>query len=68
MHSETIKEIREYRRSGYSVNDTARLTGTTPSQVRHAMRTQSFGNREPDGTELIDGEPIAQRIERLGIG
>lgn len=30
-----------------------------------AMRRQSYGNREPDGTEVIDGEPIGDRIERL---
>jgi hypothetical protein len=65
MRSEEIQEIRRMRAEGYSVAVTAQMTRTTPEQVRLAMRTQSYGNTEFDGTELIDGEPIADRIVRL---
>lgn len=32
VHSEVIKEIRRLRGKGYTVNDTARMTQTTPEQ------------------------------------
>ena len=68
MHSEVIKEIRRLRDEGISVKETARLTGTTPEQVRTAMRTQSFGNTEKDETEIIDGELVTDRVERIKQG
>jgi len=68
MQSELIKEIRRLRDEGISVKETARLTGTTPEQVRTAMRTQSFGNMEKDETEIIDGELVTDRVERIKQG
>lgn len=59
------EQIWRMREDGYSVSDTARMLQLTPEQVRHAIRCQPHGNQELDETEVIDGELIGARIQRL---
>ncbi len=59
------EQIWRMREDGYSVSDTARMLQLTAEQVRHAIRCQPHGNQELDETEVIDGELIGARIQRL---
>lgn len=61
MTDELAKQINDYRNRGYSMHETAKLCGVTTEDVRIAA-----GNDwTKDENEVIDGEPIAERIVRM---
>lgn len=65
MKSELMDEIKTLRGKGYTVNDVARLTGTTPAQVKYVMRSYKRTNQKVDENTIIDGERLEDRVNRL---
>lgn len=60
-----IKVVRSLRARGVDWSVICEHTGLTADDARNAMQRNHPSNKEPGEEQIIDGEPIAQRIERL---
>lgn len=65
MTPEQIRHIRRLRAKRYTTNDICRITGLTADELKEAMYQRYYGSSEPDENQLIDGEPIGERIKRM---
>lgn len=63
--TDQFQRIRQLRQEGYSVAQIARIVEATETMVRHAIRSEVRNNTTIGEDQVIDGEPIADRIARL---
>lgn len=71
MRSTQIKEVRRLSGKGYRNEQIALVLGLTVDQVKFALASKfSNGNKEHKGSpdEIVDGETMQQRIERMKAG
>lgn len=62
---EQVFQVRSLRAKRYTTGDIMRLTGLTAEQLKEAMAKRYYGSHERGPEQVIDGEPIGDRIERL---
>jgi hypothetical protein len=68
LSASQIDEIHRLRARRFRTCDICRVTGLSLSQVKsvpHRNRATYHGNTEVSESNVIDGEPIAERVERL---
>ena len=65
MKSETAKQIQRMRKNGTRYIEIARLLGLTELQVRGVLERKEVAIGPDD---LIDGERLADRVERMKRG
>lgn len=62
---EQVTEIRSLRARRYTNKQVCLLMNCTEKQIFDAMKSRFYGSKEPGEEQIIDGEPIAERIERM---
>ena len=66
MTPEQVTQVRSLRARRYSNEEVAHMLKLPIADVKQAMRHGlTYCNKEAGEEQVIDGEPIAQRIERM---